>query len=66
MVRETDIEVKTNVGRNPIFLDISPSAPKVVGVFISRENCSAVLCDFKLNILKQKIISIVHCNPAHY
>lgn len=54
LVEETTYETKVNVGRTPIILDISPKAPKFMGVWINRDECTVVLCDLKLNILKSE------------
>lgn len=45
-----------NVGRNPILLDLSPDAPKVLGVQIARSHCSAILTDLKMQTLQKKSI----------
>lgn len=42
------------MGRNPIELNIAPSAPKTVGVLIFRDRCEAVLCDLNLSILTRR------------
>ncbi|MCI1723757.1 MAG: ROK family transcriptional regulator [Lachnospiraceae bacterium] len=51
-------ERKTNhlspVGRKPIGLEISPEAPKILGVTIVRSGVEAVLCDLSLHVLKKK------------
>ena len=46
----------SNTGRNPIILDISKNAPKILGLKISRDGCSAVLSDMKLKVLSKKEI----------
>lgn len=47
-------EEQTEVcGRNPILLQISEQAPKVIGLLIFRDRMEAVLCDFRMNILKR-------------
>lgn len=51
IVDEAHIETSRSVGRNPIILDIAANGPKVIGLHIDREGCSAALCDLKLNIL---------------
>lgn len=62
LVEEIDIETKMNVGRNPIALDISHKAPKIIGILIGRDSCAAVLCDFKLHVLKQLQVDLGQCN----
>lgn len=39
------------VGRNPVLLDISPQAPLLAGVYLSRDRLSVILTDLKLQIL---------------
>ncbi|MDD3409597.1 MAG: ROK family transcriptional regulator [Eubacteriales bacterium] len=39
-------------GRNPICLSLSPDAPKIVGLYVFRDECVAVLCDLRLTALK--------------
>ena len=53
-VMERAPERNAGVGRNPIILDISPGAPKVLGVQLGREGVTAVLFDLKLRILKKE------------
>lgn len=48
---ETSIYDSGCVGRNRIDLDISPRAPKIIGIYCSRTSIRAVLCDLKLNVL---------------
>jgi len=43
-----------NVGRKPIFLDISKKAPCICGMLIKRGLCTAVLADFKGHIFARK------------
>ena len=49
-------------GRNPVMLDISPSAPKVMGVHISGRICGVSLCDLKLNTLENDGFKITEEN----
>ncbi|MBC8569682.1 ROK family protein [Zongyangia hominis] len=46
----------SNVGRNPIILDLSPNAPKVLGIQVARSHCSAILTDLKMHTLQKKTI----------
>lgn len=41
----------SSAGRNPIRLDIAPTAPKVVGVYISRNALTVIVTDLKLRKL---------------
>lgn len=55
-VREVELESNDSVGRNPVGLDIAYSAPKIIGIQISRDACTAILSDFKLkNCTRKKI-----------
>lgn len=49
---ETKKENTSELGRNPVGLDISPRAPRYAGVLVQRGYCEAVLCDMQLNVLK--------------
>ncbi|MBQ9330078.1 MAG: ROK family transcriptional regulator [Oscillibacter sp.] len=40
-------------GRNPIVVDLSPRAPKLIGLYIFRDQCAAVLCDLRLHTLRE-------------
>ncbi len=51
-VEEAGKEESSRPGRKNIGLDISEKAPKSVGLLIMRDYIRAVLCDMKLNILK--------------
>ncbi len=42
---------------NPALLEISPSAPKLLGIRIRHHSCVATLCDFHLNILSTNTIA---------
>ena len=58
LVVEGEREKQEIQGRNPVLLEISPSAPKVIGILINREYCAAVLCDLLLNVLCTKRIEM--------
>ena len=51
---ETSTARSEELGRRPVGLDLSPAAPKVVGLSISRDRCEAVLCDLKLRVLQRE------------
>ena len=53
IVSETEAR-NENVGRNPAVLTISPTAPKVIGVTISRTKLDVVLSDMALGILEHR------------
>lgn len=55
LVQEGEKNLQDSQGRNPTILEISPKAPKIVGVLINREYCAAVLCDMNLHIVKRRI-----------
>lgn len=57
-VCQKEIEPNSSAGRNPIILDITPDAPKIIGVQIGRDEVSAVLCDLKLKIINKSSISL--------
>ncbi len=50
-VAEADKLSNAAVGRNRVMLDIAPSAPLAVGVYISRVSVTAVLTDLKLRLI---------------
>lgn len=54
---ESSIAVK-GLGRNPVSLCISPDAPKMIGLYIFREECVALLCDLQLNILDEYRVTL--------
>ncbi|MBQ7925104.1 MAG: ROK family transcriptional regulator [Lachnospiraceae bacterium] len=56
IVRESNTELIKGQGRNPICLCISEKAPKLIGLFVHRGQCIAVLCDIQLHILKRAVI----------
>ena len=58
LVAEGEKEYQEVQGRNPVTLDISPKAPKIIGVLINRTCCQAVLCDLKLTVLKKRTIAL--------
>ena len=56
LIEEGILEEKETIrikgkGRNPIQLDLSKRAPKLIGVNIAPDICSVVLCDMHLRIL---------------
>ena len=55
---EKEAAETTAVGRNPVMLDISPHAPKVIGLYISRTQVSVLLTDLKLHILFGDVLSL--------
>ena len=60
---EKTIESDGAVGRNPLMLDISESAPQAVGIYISRNEVSALLCDLKLNTFFERRIPLKDETP---
>lgn len=58
LVAEGAEEYQEVQGRNPVILEISPKAPRIIGVLINRESCQAVLCDLKLSVLKEKTVRL--------
>ena len=57
LVTEGDAGQSEELGRKPIQLRISSSAPKMVGLFIFRDHCEAVLCDLTLKVLKRERVN---------
>lgn len=51
---ETTKQENSDLGRNPIGLDIAETAPLMVGVLVMRDFCEAVLCTMKLEIIKHE------------
>lgn len=45
-------------GRNPIALCLAETAPKLVGLHIFRDYCTAVLCDLRLQVLREAQIEL--------
>lgn len=56
IVEECEEKVIEGCGRNPICLKISDGAPKVIGLYITRDKIEAVLCSFTLEILNRKVV----------
>ena len=56
IVEEGEIKEQNARGKNPVSLKFSTQAPKIIGVLVNRESCSAVLCDMYLNVLHRQII----------
>lgn len=54
LIVEAQTARSEELGRRPASLDISPAAPKVVGLSIGRDRCEAVLCDLKLRVLQRE------------
>lgn len=53
-------------GRNPIALRLSASAPKLIGLFVFRDECAAILCDLRLNTLKEARAALTDENAAQF
>lgn len=66
IINEQDTEPVKGQGRNPITLTISDNAPKIAGLFIHREECVAVLCDMKLNILDKASETITERSSSEF
>lgn len=56
LVHEGEKEYQEMQGRNPATLEISPRAPKIIGLLINREYLAAVLCDFQFHVQKKRSI----------
>lgn len=46
------------VGRNPLMLDVSPSSPAAVGVYVSRNEICVLICDLKLRTLYEESLAL--------
>ena len=64
IVEEQDVEPTGGQGRNPICITISQKAPKLIGLFIHRDSCTAVLCDLRLQIQKKAVVKITEENSG--
>ena len=53
LIVEGEEDKNDNVGRNPTALQIASSAPKIIGVMISRRNVTVILSDMKLTVLQE-------------
>lgn len=53
-VTESAANRNASVGRNPITLEIAPAAPKILGIYLFRDGCQAILFDLKLRVLAKK------------
>ena len=60
IVVECEEELTEACGRNPIRLQISETAPKVIGLLIQRDRMEAVLCSLNLEILRTERICFEH------
>lgn len=57
-VVEADVDSSAKAGRYPKFVDISPSAPKIIGLYISRDNIVGILSDLKLHVLERFTLTL--------
>lgn len=48
---ETEIRTTANPGRNPVSLAIAQTAPKAIGIYLSRDYLQLLVTDLSLNIL---------------
>ncbi len=54
IVEEQDVQQsKGQQGRHPICLSIGAKAPKIIGLLVHRDECVAVRCDLRLQVLKR-------------
>jgi predicted NBD/HSP70 family sugar kinase len=53
-VTESAASRNSSVGRNPITLVPAPTAPKILGIHLSRDGCTAGLFDLKLRVLAEE------------
>ncbi|MBR3569226.1 MAG: ROK family transcriptional regulator [Oscillibacter sp.] len=52
-------------GRNPVALRLSDAAPKLIGLFVFRDECAAILCDMRLNALREARAAVNAANAAN-
>ena len=53
---ETAAEKSADPGRKRIGLEISPEAPRVIGLSIMRDCCDAVLCNLDMQVIRRETI----------
>ena len=58
VIEEHDSLSVQGQGRNPITLGLAPSAPRLVGLHIFRDFCTAVLCDLHLRVLREARVEL--------
>lgn len=58
LIIESDSDNYDQLRKNSIILQISPKAPKIIGILIFRDRCESVLCDLHLNIIRRERINI--------
>ena len=56
---ETDKQMTSEPGPNPICLEIGPKAPKFAGILIQRGYAEAAVCDMNMNILRYERVEQV-------
>ncbi len=62
IIEEGKIQRIGKKGRNPISLELSKSAPKIIGIHINRFKCGVSLCDMQLNIIDGKRFQLTNEN----
>ena len=50
-LREAAVTTKAKLGRTPVKLEISPEAPKYIGILFGRGCLEAAICDLNMNII---------------
>ena len=55
----------SGAGRNPVALRLSDAAPKLIGLFVFRDECAAILCDMRLNTLREARAALNDENASH-
>lgn len=55
---ESESDQFDQLRKNSIILQISPKAPKIIGVLIFRDRCESIMCDLHLNIIRRERINI--------
>ena len=66
LLTELPSDASSAVGRTPVLLDISPLAPLSMGVYISRNGVTALICDLKLHIFFSKTLPFKNETPKSF
>ena len=53
-------------GRNPILLKLSDKAPKLIGVYIAKNECRVILCDMHLKVLAKAGFHVTAENSGRF
>ena len=62
IIEETEKQQVSGKGRNPVMLELSEKAPKLIGVHISRSKCGVSLCTMDLKVKKEEYFDVTQEN----